>query len=146
MADQIKTLTDQLKQHNYAGVLQTIVQVPEAQKTDDLKLLELVARLKADPNSPMINHYMNESSGWVYEQPDKLLSERAFIHLLHQESSPAIRLYQQLGEDNFTALDFNRYGNAHLINHDFDQALRCYDKRLNWNPTNPAIATTKVEP
>ena len=143
MADQIKTLTDQLKQHNYAGVLQTIVCVPEAEKTDALKLLELVARLKADPNSPMINHYMNESSGWVYEQPDQLLSERAFIHLLHQESSPAIRLYQQLGEENFTAVDFNRYGNAHLINHDFDQALRCYDRAIELEPDEPSHRNNK---
>ena len=143
MAVQIQTLTDQLKQQNYAGVLKAVVVIPEAQKIDDIKLVELVARLKADPNSPMIQHYMNESAGWTYEEPDKLLSERAFIHLLQQESSPAIRLYQQLGEDNFTSVDFNRLGNAHLINHDFDQALRCYDKAIELDPDEPSHRNNK---
>ncbi len=143
MAVQIQTLTDQLKQQNYAGVLKAVVVIPEAQKIDDIKLVELVARLKADPNSPMIKHYMNESAGWIYEEPDKLLSERAFIHLLQQESSPAIRLYQQLGEDNFTSVDFNRLGNAHLINHDFDQALRCYDKAIELDPDEPSHRNNK---
>ena len=143
MAVQIQTLTDQLKQQNYAGVLKAVVGIPEAQKIDDIKLVELVARLKADPNSPMIQHYMNESAGWTYEEPDKLLAERAFIHLLQQESSPAIRLYQQLGEDNFTSVDFNRLGNAHLINHDFDQALRCYDKAIELDPDEPSHRNNK---
>ena len=54
MAVQIKTLTDQLKQENYGSVLQEITRIPEARKNDDLKLLELVARLKAEPNSPLL--------------------------------------------------------------------------------------------
>merc|ERR1711871_836622 len=117
--------------------------IPERDKTDDLKLIELVARIKADPQSPMIEHYMSESVGWVYQQPDQLLSQRAFIHVLQGESSAAIRLYQQLEEDQFTAVDFNRLGNAYLISNDFDQALRCYDHAIELEPDEPSHHNNK---
>ena len=143
MAVQIETLTSQLKQQNYSGVLKTTLSIPEQQKTDDLKLIELVARIKADPHSPMVQHYMDESSGWSYENPDKLLAERAFIHVLQNESSPAIRLYKQLGEDNFNAVDFNRLGTAYLMNHDFDEALRCYDRAIVLEPEEPSHLNNK---
>ena len=106
MAVQIETLTDQLKHKNYTGVLQATRTIQEQDKTDDLKLVELVARIKTDQSSPMVQHYLSESVGWTYQEPEKLLAERAFIHLLQNEGSPAIRLYNQLGEDN-TAVDFN---------------------------------------
>ena len=143
MAVQIKTLTGQLKQQDYAEVLKTTRSIPERDKTDDLKLIELVARIKADPQSPMIEHYMSESVGWVYQQPDQLLSQRAFIHVLQGESSAAIRLYQQLEEDQFTAVDFNRLGNAYLISNDFDQALRCYDRAIELEPEEPSHHNNK---
>ena len=134
MAVQIETLTGQLKSQNYVEVLETTRRIAESDKTDDLKLIELVARIKADPNSPMIEHYMSESVGWIYQQPDQLLSERAFIHLLQNEHTAAIRLYQQLDQAQYSAVDFNRLGNAYLINNDFDQALRCYDKAIELEP------------
>ena len=144
MAVQIETLTDQLKHKNYTGVLQATRTIQEQDKTDDLKLVELVARIKTDQSSPMVQHYLSESVGWTYQEPDKLLAERAFIHLLQNEGSPAIRLYNQLGEDNFTAVDFNRLGNAHLINHDFDQALRCYDRAIELEPDEPSHLNNKT--
>ena len=82
MAVQINTLTRQLKQQNFAGVLQATLAVPEQDKTDDLKLLELIARIKSDQSSPMVQHYLSESAGWTYEHPNQLLAERAFLHLL----------------------------------------------------------------
>ena len=51
MSAQISTLTAQLKQQKYAEVLKATVAIPEQAKTDDLKLLELVARIKADQDS-----------------------------------------------------------------------------------------------
>ena len=143
MAVQIETLTGQLKQQNYIDVLQTTRGIPEQEKTDDLKLIELVARIKADPQSPMIEHYMSESEGWVYQQPDQLLSQRAFIQVLQGNGSAAIRLYQQLGEDQFSAVDFNRLGNAYLINSDFEQALRCYDRAIELEPEEPSHLNNK---
>ena len=143
MAVQIETLTDQLKLKNYANVLQATRTIQEQDKTDDLKLVELVARIKTDQSSPMVQHYLSESVGWTYQEPDKLLAERAFIHLLQEEGSPAIRLYNQLGEDNFTAVDFNRLGNAHLLNNDFDQALRCYDRAIELEPEEPSHLNNK---
>ena len=143
MAVQIETLTGQLKQQNYIDVLKTTRGIPELEKTDDLKLIELVARIKADPQSPMIEHYMSESEGWVYQQPDQLLSERAFIQVLQGNGSAAIRLYQQLGEDQFSAVDFNRLGNAYLINSDFEQALRCYDQAIELEPEEPSHLNNK---
>ena len=143
MAVQIETLTGQLKQQNYADVLKTTRGIPEQDKTDDLKLIELVARIKADPQSPMVQHYMSESEGWVYQQPDQLLSQRAFIHVLQGNGSAAIRLYQQLGEDQFSAVDFNRLGNAYLISNDFDQALRCYDRAIELEPEEPSHHNNK---
>ena len=143
MSAQISTLTAQLKQQNYAGVLKATVAIPEQAKSDDLKLLELVARIKADPGSPMIEYYLNQSTGWVYNEPDQLLAERAFIHVLQNEASPAIRLYQQLGEDQFTAVDFNRCGTAHLINNDFEQALRYYERAIELEPEEPSHRNNK---
>ena len=143
MAVQIETLTSLLKRNDYAGVLRTSLTVAEQDKTDDLKLLELIARIKTDQTSPMVQHYLSESLGWTYEEPDKLLAERAFIHLLHNEGSPAIRLYNQLGEENFTAVDYNRLGNAYLINSDFDQALRCYDRAIELEPKEPSHRNNK---
>ena len=143
MAVQIETLTGQLKLQNYVEVLETTRKIAESDKTDDLKLIELVARIKADPNSPMIEHYMSESVGWVYQQPNQLLSERAFIHLLQNEHSAAIRLYQQLDKEQYSAVDFNRLGNAYLINNDFDQALRCYDKAIELEPEEPSHLNNK---
>ena len=143
MAVQIETLTGQLKQQNYIDVLQTTRGIPEQEKTDDLKLIELVARIKADPQSPMIEHYMSESEGWVYQQPDQLLSQRAFIQVLQGNGSAAIRLYQQLEEDQFSAVDFNRLGNAYLINSDFEKALRCYDQAIELEPEEPSHLNKK---
>ena len=143
MSIQIATLTAQLKKQKYADVLKTTVAIAEQDKTDDLKLLELVARIKADPGSPMIDFYLNESTGWVYDEPDKLLSERAFIHVLQNESSNAIRLYQQLGEEQLTGVDFNRLGTAHLINNDFEQALRCYEQAIELEPDEPSHLNNK---
>ena len=54
MAVQIDSLTRQLKDQNFAGVLQAVRAVPELQKSDDLKLLELIARIKSDQSSPMV--------------------------------------------------------------------------------------------
>ena len=143
MSTQISTLTAQLKQQKYADVLKATVAIPEQAKTDDLKLLELVARIKADPGSPMIEYYLNESTGWVYDAPDQLLSERAFIHVLQNEASSAIRLYQQLGEQQFSAVDFNRCGTAHLINNDFEQALRYYEHAIELEPNEPSHRNNK---
>jgi len=143
MAVQIETLTGQLKDQNYTAVLETTRCIPESKKTDDLKLIELVARIKADPQSPMIEHYMSESGGWIYQQPEKLLSQRAFVHVLQGESTAAIRLYQQIEKDQFTAVDFNRLGNAYLINNDFDQALRCYDQAIELEPEEPSHLNNK---
>lgn len=143
MAVQIKTLTGQLKQQNYAAVLETTRSIPERDKNDDLKLIELVARIKADPQSPMIEHYMSESIGWVYQQPEQLLAQRAFIHVLQGEGSDAIRLYQKLNKDEFSAVDYNRLGNAYLINNDFDQALRCYDNAIELEPEEPSHHNNK---
>ena len=57
MADQLNTLSQQLKAQNYAGVLKATVLIPENQKSDDLKLLELIARIKSDQSSPIVQHY-----------------------------------------------------------------------------------------
>ena len=143
MADQVKLLTAQLKQQNYADVLEATRAIPEQDKSDDLKLIDLVARIKADPESPMIEHYLSESAGWIYQEPDQILSPRAFIHVLRGESSAAIRLYQELGEEQFNAADFNRLGNAYLINHDFEQALRCYDCAIELEPEEPSHLNNK---
>ena len=143
MAVQIDTLTRQLKQQNFAGVLRATMSVLEQDKTDDLKLLELIARIKSDQSSPMVQHYLSESAGWSFDHPEQLLSERAFLHLLHNEGAQAIRLYSQLEEDNFTAVDFNRLGNAHLMISDFDQALRCYDRAIELEPEEPSHLNNK---
>ena len=143
MSTQITNLTAQLKQQKYADVLKATIEIAEQDKTDDLKLLELVARIKADPSSPMIDFYLNESIGWVYNDPDKLLAERAFIHVIQNESSDAIRLYQRLGEEQFTGVDFNRLGTAYLINNDFENALRCYEQAIELEPDEPSHLNNK---
>ena len=143
MAVQIKTLTGQLKDQNYAAVLETTRLIPENDKTDDLKLIELVARIKADPQSPMIEHYLSESIGWVYQEPDQLLPQRAFIHVLQSESTAAIRLYQQMEKNELTAVDLNRLGNAYLINNDFHKALSCYDQAIELDPDEPSHHNNK---
>ena len=143
MAVQINTLTRQLKQQNFAGVLQATLAVPEQDKTDDLKLLELIARIKSDQSSPMVQHYLSESAGWTYEHPNQLLAERAFLHLLQNEGAQAIRLYKQLDEAEFTAVDYNRLGNAHLMVSDFDQALRYYDRAIELEPEEPSHLNNK---
>ena len=143
MTVQIKTLTRQLKQQNFAGVLQATLAVPEQDKSDDLKLLELIARIKSDQSSPMVEHYLNESGGWTYDHPEQLLSERAFLHLLQNEGAQAIRLYNQLDETEFTAVDYNRLGNAHLMVSDFDQALRYYDRAIELEPEEPSHRNNK---
>ena len=90
-----------------------------------------------------MQHYLDESAGWIYQEPDKLLSERAFLSLLRNEGAPAIRLYKQLGEDNFEAVDFNRLGTAHLMISDFDQALRYYDRAIELEPEEPSHRNNK---
>ena len=139
----INTLTQQLKQQNYEEVLKATLAVPEQNKSDDLKLIELVARIKCDQSSPLVQHYLDESAGWIYQKPDELLSERAFLYLLRNEGAPAIRLYNQLGEENFAAVDFNRLGTAHLLISDFDQALRCYDQAIELEPDEPSHRNNK---
>ena len=139
----INTLTQQLKQQNYAEVLKATLAVPEQNKSDDLKLIELVARIKSDQSSPLVQHYLDESAGWIYQKADQLLSERAFLALLRDEGAPAIRLYKQLGEENFEAVDFNRLGTAHLLVSDFDQALRYYDKAIELEPDEPSHRNNK---
>ena len=143
MTVQINTLTRQLKQQNFAGVLQATLAVPEQDKSDDLKLLELIARIKSDQSSPMVEHYLNESGGWIYEHPEQLLSERAFLHLLQNEGAQAIRLYNKLDDTEFTAVDYNRLGNAHLMVSDFDQALRYYDRAIELEPEEPSHRNNK---
>ena len=139
----INTLTEQLKLQNYAGVLQATRAISENEKTDDLKLLELIARIKSDQSSPLVQHYMDESVGWSFENPDQLISERAFLHLLQNEGKQAIQLFKQLGEDNFTAVDFNRLGNAQLMVSDFAQALRSYDRAIEMEPDEPIHRNNK---
>ena len=139
----INALTQQLKQQNYEEVLKATLAVPEQNKSDDLKLIELVARIKSDQSSPLVQHYLDESAGWIYQKPDELLSERAFLYLLRNEGAPAIRLYNQLGEENFAAVDFNRLGTAHLLISDFDQALRCYDQAIELEPEEPSHRNNK---
>ena len=85
MAVQIDTLTRQLKQQNFAGVLRATMAVLEQDKSDDLKLLELIARIKSDQSSPIVQHYLSESAGWSFNQPESLTSERAFLHVLRNE-------------------------------------------------------------
>ena len=143
MAVQIKSLTRQLKDQNFAGVLQAVMAVPELQKSDDLKLLELIARIKSDQSSPMVEHYLSESAGWSYQHPEQLIAERAFLHLLHNEGAPAIRLYSQISEADLSGLDFNRLGNAYLMMSDFDQALRCYDRAIELEPDEPSHRNNK---
>ena len=143
MVVQIGSLTEQLKAQNFAAVLKTTLGVPEDEKSDDLKLVELIARIKSDQSSPLVQHYLNESAGWIFQQPDQLISERAFLHLLHNEGAKAIRLYQQVNDDAFTALDFNRLGNAFLMVSDFDQALRCYDRAIELEPEEPSHRNNK---
>ena len=143
MAVQIDTLTRQLKQQNFAGVLQATMAVLEQDKSDDLKLLELIARIKSDQSSPMVQHYLSESAGWTFDHPELLIPERAFLHLLNNEGAQAIRLYNQLDENKFTAVDFNRLGNAHLMVSDFDQALRYYDRAIELEPEEPSHLNNK---
>ena len=143
MTTSIVTLAEQLKQQNYAEVLNAALNVPEKDKIDDIKLLELIARIKSDQSSPLVQHYLDESAGWTYNNPDQLLSERAFLHLLRNEGAPAIRLYQQLGEDNFNALDCNRLGNAHLLVSNFDQALHYYNRAIELEPDEPSHLNNK---
>ena len=143
MAVQIKSLTRQLQDQNFAGVLQAVMAVPELQKSDDLKLLELIARIKSDQSSPMVEHYLSESAGWSYQHPEQLIAERAFLHLLHNEGAPAIRLYSQISEADLSGLDFNRLGNAYLMMSDFDQALRCYDRAIELEPDEPSHRNNK---
>ena len=50
MAVDISTLSQQLKQENFDAVLKAARSVPEQNKNDDLKLLELVARIKTRIN------------------------------------------------------------------------------------------------
>ena len=143
MAVQINTLTRQLKAQNFAGVLQATLAVPEQDKSDDLKLVELIARIKSDQDSPLVQHYLSESAGWVYQQPEALLAERAFLHLLQNEGANAIRLYQQLDEADFSGVDYNRLGTAYLMVSDFNQALRCYDKAIELEPDEPTHRNNK---
>lgn len=143
MAVQIESLTRQLKAQNFAGVLQATLAIPEHQKSDDLKLLELIARIKSDQSSPMVEHYLSESAGWTYQHPEQLISERAFLHLLQKEGAQAIRLYTQLDEKDLNGLDFNRWGNAYLMVSDFDQALRCYDRAIELEPDEPSHRNNK---
>ena len=84
MVANISNLTRQLKQNNFEAVLKAALSVPEQNKTDDFKLLELIARIKTDQSSPMVQHYLNESGGWIYENPELLLRERAFLALLNR--------------------------------------------------------------
>ena len=143
MAVQIDSLTRQLKDQNFAGVLQAVMAVPELQKSDDLKLLELIARIKSDQSSPMVEHYLSESAGWTYQHPEQLMAERAFLHLLNNEGAAAIRLYSQINEAERTGVDWNRLGNAYLMVSDFDQALRCYDRAIELEPDEPSHRNNK---
>ena len=143
MADQLNTLSLQLKAQNYAGVLKATVLIPENQKSDDLKLLELIARIKSDQSSPIVQHYLSESAGWSFNQPESLTSERAFLHVLRNEGAQAIRLYKQLDHETFTGVDYNRLGNAYLMVSDFNQALQCYDKAIELEPEEPSHYNNK---
>jgi len=143
MPVQIDSLTRQLKQQNFAGVLNAVLAIPEGKKTDDLKLIELIARIKSDQSSPMVEHYLSESEGWVYDHADLLIKERAFLHLLQNEGAKTIRLYKQLKEDDFNALDYNRLGTAYLMISDFDQALRYYDRAIELEPEEPSHLNNK---
>ena len=143
MTVSIDALTQQLKQQDYAGVLKSTLAIPEQTKSDELKLVELIARIKSDQSSPLVQHYLDESAGWIYQEPDQLLAERAFLSLLRNEGAPAIRLYKQLGEDNFEAVDFNRLGTAHLMISDFDRALRYYDRAIELEPEEPSHRNNK---
>ena len=144
MAEQIDNLVEKLRSQNYADVLQTSLGILEENKTDDHKLIELVARLKTDQNSPMAQHYLKESAGWAYQYPNKLLAERAFILLLQEDAIPAIRLYQAYGEKNFNGVDYSRLGSAHLINQDFAEGLRCYEKAIELEPNEPSHINNKA--
>ena len=143
MAFDISTLSQQLKQENFDAVLKAVRSVPEQNKNDDLKLLELVARVKTDQSSPMVEHYLNESAGWIFESPNLLLRERAFLALLNQEGAPAIRLYKDIAEDDLNSIDFNRLGTAHLLNSDFNQALDYYDRAIALEPDEPSHYNNK---
>lgn len=143
MAVDISTLSQQLKQENFDVVLKAARSVPEQNKNDDLKLLELVARVKTDQSSPMVEHYLNESAGWIYENPKLLLRERAFLALLNQEGAPAIRLYKDIAEEDLNGIDFNRLGTAHLLNNDFNQALDYYDRAISLEPDEPSHYNNK---
>lgn len=143
MVVDISTLSQQLKQENFDAVLKAARSVPEQNKKDDLKLLELVARIKTDQSSPMVAHYLNESAGWIFESPNLLLRERAFLALLNQEGAPAIRLYKDIAEEDLNGIDFNRLGTAHLLNSDFTQALDYYDRAIALEPDEPSHHNNK---
>ena len=143
MVANISNLTRQLKQNNFEAVLKAALSVPEQNKTDDFKLLELIARIKTDQSSPMVQHYLNESGGWIYENPELLLRERAFLALLNNEGAPAIRLYNEIEKRDLTAVDFNRLGTAHLLISDFNQALNYYDKAIELEPDEPSHHNNK---
>jgi tetratricopeptide (TPR) repeat protein len=143
MAVDISTLSQQLKQENFDAVLKAARSVPEQNKNDDLKLLELVARIKTDQSSPMVEHYLNESAGWIFESPNLLLRERAFLALLNQEGAPAIRLYKDIAEEDLNGIDFNRLGTAHLLNSDFNRALDYYDRAIALEPDEPSHHNNK---
>lgn len=143
MVANISSLTRQLKQNNFEAVLKAALAVPEQNKTDDFKLLELIARIKTDQSSPMVQHYLNESGGWMYENPELLLRERAFLALLNNEGATAIRLYKEIDKTDLTAIDFNRLGTAHLLISDFNQALFYYDQAIELEPDEPSHHNNK---
>nr|WP_115094627.1 tetratricopeptide repeat-containing sulfotransferase family protein [Synechococcus sp. UW106] len=143
MVVDISRLTQQLKQNNFNAVLTAAQSVPEQNKTDDFKLLELVARVKTDQSSPMVQHYLNESAGWSFEHPELLLRERAFLALLNNEGAPAIRLYKEIDQAELTGIDLNRLGTAHLLISDFNQALAYYDRAIELEPDEPSHRNNK---
>jgi len=143
MTAHLSTLSQQLKQQNFEAVLKAAMAVPEQNKSDDLKLLELVARIKTDQSSPMVQHYMNESAGWTFNHPELLVRERAFLSLLNNEGAPAIRLYKQIDESELTGVDFNRLGTAHLLISDFSKALDYYDRAIELEPEEPSHRNNK---
>ena len=143
MSIDISTLSQQLRGEEFHTVLKIILSVPEQQKSDDLKLLELVARIKTDQSSPMVQHYLNESAGWNFENPKLLLRERAFLALLNNEGAPAIRLYKDIAEADLNGIDCNRLGTAHLLNSDFNKALDYYDRAIELEPDEPSHRNNK---